>query len=40
MKTTFLSIYEIGNFIGSWGCVLYVVIMAVAMVWVMRRYVK
>lgn len=40
MKAVLLSIYEIGNFIGHWGCVVYFVIMAIAMVGVMRKYLR
>ncbi len=40
MKGTLLSIYEIGNFIGYWGCVVYIAIMAIACVFVMKNYMK
>jgi hypothetical protein len=37
---TLLSIYEIGNFIGTWGCILYGITMVIATIWVMRKYLK
>lgn len=40
MKGILLSIYEIGNFIGYWGCVAYIAVMAIACVFVMRKYLK
>lgn len=40
MVTPLLSIYEIGNFIGHYGCWIYIIIMALATVYVMRKYVK
>jgi hypothetical protein len=40
MNYTLLSIYDIGNIIGEYGCWAYCLIMAVAMVYVMRKYVK
>lgn len=40
MNTPLLSIYEIGNFIGHWGCVIYIVVMFIATVYVMRKYLK
>ncbi len=32
--------YEIGNFIGYWGCIIYLLIMAVALVYSMNKYLK
>lgn len=40
MTGTLLSIYQIGDFIGYWGCVAYILTMAIACVFVMRRYLK
>jgi len=40
MSGTLLSIYELGNFIGYWGCIIYILVMAVACVFVMRKYLK
>jgi len=40
MKGTLLSIYEIGNFIGYWGCVAYILIMTIACIYVMKKYLK
>ena len=40
MKGILLSIYEVGNVIGHWGCIFYFIVMAVALVYVMKKYVK
>ncbi|HNB82508.1 MAG TPA: hypothetical protein PLP34_01330 [Chitinophagaceae bacterium] len=40
MKGMLLSIYDAGNVVGYYGCWLYVLIMAVACVYVMRKYLK
>ena len=40
MKAVLLSIYEIGNFIGFYGCIAYFIVMAIAMVYVMRKYLR
>lgn len=40
MKSVLLSIYEIGNVIGYYGCWLYIIVMFVALVYVMRKYLK
>ncbi|GBL36269.1 hypothetical protein EMGBS15_18640 [Filimonas sp.] len=40
MNGTLLSIYELGGFIGYWGCIIYILVMAVACVYVMRKYLK
>jgi hypothetical protein len=40
MKGVLLSLFEIGDKIGYWGCVIYLLVMAVALVYVMRKYLK
>lgn len=40
MISPLLSIYELGNFIGHYGCIIYIVIMAIATVYVMRKYLR
>lgn len=40
MKSVLLSIFEIGNFIGYYGCYVYFFVMAIAMVYVMRKYLR
>jgi hypothetical protein len=32
--------YEAGNFIGYWGCIIYLIVMAVGLLFVMNRYLK
>jgi hypothetical protein len=32
--------YEVGNFIGYWGCIAYLLVMSVALVYVMKKYLK
>jgi hypothetical protein len=32
--------YEIGSFIGYWGCIVYMVIMLAGTVFVMKKYLK
>ena len=32
--------YEVGNAIGYWGCVAYIIIMFASAVFVMKRYLK
>lgn len=40
MASTILSIFEIGNVIGYFGCWAFVVIMFIGLVFVMKHYVK
>lgn len=40
MKSVLLSIFEIGNLIGYYGCIFYFLVMAVALVIVMRKYLR
>lgn len=40
MKAVLLSIKEFGDIIGYWGCVIYIIVMFVACVYVMRKYLK
>lgn len=40
MKGELLSLFKIGDFLGYWGCVFYLLVMAVALVYVMRKYLK
>jgi hypothetical protein len=40
MKQTLLSIFEIGNKIGYFGCWAFIIIMFVGLVFVMKNYVK
>ncbi len=40
MKGILLSIYEAGNFIGHWGCIIYLLTMGVACIYVMKKYLK
>jgi hypothetical protein len=38
MTTNLLSIYDIGNFIGHYTCILFMIIMAAGMVFCMKKY--
>ncbi len=40
MKAVLLSIKEIGDMFGYFGCIVYVLVMFVACVYVMRKYLK
>ncbi len=40
MTSTFLSIFEIGNSIGYWGCWAFVLIMAAGLIFTMKKYLK
>ena len=40
MTGTVLSIYTLGDSVGYYSCILIVLIMAIATVYVMRKYVK
>jgi len=40
MHSIILSIYTVGSMIGYYGCIVYMAIMFIALIYVMRKYLK